>query len=144
MKCPKCSSESSVKDGVVKGRQRFQCKGCKYRYTVEHKGGVQPHYKRLALTLYLEGLGLRSIGRVIGVSNVAVLKWIKSFGVKTEALPRLSGPVKEVEIDELHTYVGSKKTKDGSGWLLIKWGENGCEVLLATGRQKQVTSYGSR
>lgn len=144
MVCPKCSSASSVKDGIVKQRQRYQCKDCSYRYTVEYKGGIHPQYKRLALTLYLEGLGLRSIGRAIGVSNVAVLKWIKSFGVKAEALPKLTEPVKEVEMDELHTYVGSKKTKDGSGWLLIRWGGNGYEVLLGTGRPKQATSSGNR
>lgn len=139
MVCPKCGSASWVKDGIVKQRQRYQCKGCSYRYTVEYKGGIHPQYKRLALTLYLEGLGFRSIGRAIGVSNVAVLKWIKSFGVKAEALPKLTEAVKEVEIDELHTYVGSKKTKDGSGWLLIRWGGNGYEVLLGTGQPKQAT-----
>jgi len=26
--CPKCSSEKCVKDGKVKGRQRYRCKSC--------------------------------------------------------------------------------------------------------------------
>lgn len=144
MNCPKCTSESNVKDGVVKGKQRYQCKSCGFRYTVEYKGGIHPQYKRLALALYLEGLGIRSIARHIGVSNVAILKWIKAFGVRAETLPKLAEPIKEVEIDELHTYIGSKKTKDGSGLLLIKWSENGYEALLATGRQKQGMSSGNR
>jgi transposase-like protein len=28
MKCPKCKSESHVKNGIIKGKQRFKCKGC--------------------------------------------------------------------------------------------------------------------
>lgn len=35
-----------------------------------------------ALKLYLEGLGFKSIGRILGVSNVTVLKWIRSMGEK--------------------------------------------------------------
>ena len=36
--------------------------------------------KKLALQLYLVGFGFRSIGRVLGVSNVTVLNWIRAFG----------------------------------------------------------------
>jgi transposase-like protein len=36
--------------------------------------------KKLALHMYLEGLGFRAIGRLLGVSNVSVLNWIRSFG----------------------------------------------------------------
>lgn len=79
MKCQKCQSENHVKDGIVKGKQRFICKECKYRYTVEYKGKSK-EIKRLALHLYVEGWGFRSIARIVKVSNVAVLKWIKAFG----------------------------------------------------------------
>ncbi|OQY01916.1 MAG: glycogen synthase [Desulfobacteraceae bacterium 4572_130] len=32
--CPKCNSKSCVKDGFVKGKQRYKCKSCNYRHTV--------------------------------------------------------------------------------------------------------------
>ncbi|KAA6334071.1 hypothetical protein EZS27_017586 [termite gut metagenome] len=32
--------------------------------------------KKQALHLYLEGLGFRSIGKLLGVSNATVLNWI--------------------------------------------------------------------
>ena len=54
--CPKCSSEKYVKDGKVKGRQRYRCKSCGYRHTVQHRG-KSPEIKRQALEMYLEGLG---------------------------------------------------------------------------------------
>ena len=39
----------------------------------------------MALKLYLEGMGLRSIGRILTVSTVTVLNWIRMLGrsVKT-------------------------------------------------------------
>lgn len=144
MKCPKCKSEQRVKDGIVKGRQRYQCKNCGFRYTVEYKAGITPHFKRLALMMYLEGLGFRSIGRILGVSNVAVLNWVRDFGMKAGELPQVKTNLKQVEIDEMHTYIGSKKTKDGSGMLLISWEDGGYNVLLATGEQKQGSDYGKK
>lgn len=40
----------------------------------EHARGMPMEMKRQALHLYLEGLGFRAIGHLLGVSNVAVLK----------------------------------------------------------------------
>ena len=92
--------------------------------------------------MYLEGMGFRSISRIIGVSYVAVFNWIKAFGIKAGELPTKGTPVKEVEIDEMHTYVGSKKTKNGSGWLLIRWDENGYSSYVASQRKLRKTNFG--
>ena len=73
--------------------------------------------------MYLEGLGFRSIGRILGVSNVAVLKWVKNIGKTVEELSSDSNKTKSVEImelDELWHFVSKKKTSVGSGWLLIE------------------------
>ena len=94
--------------------------------------------------MYLEGLGFRSIGRLLGVSNVAVLKWIRDFGLKAGDLPEASQGIQQVEIDEMYSYVGSKKTKDGSGMLLISWENGGYNVLLVTGVQKPGINFGKR
>ncbi|CEG13956.1 hypothetical protein MSIBF_A780002 [groundwater metagenome] len=77
--CPKCKSTDICKNGIVKQKQRYLCKKCKYCFTVEHIG-KSDNYKRDALILYLEGLGFRSIGRFLKVSHVAVFNWIKKFG----------------------------------------------------------------
>lgn len=36
--CPKCQSTNIRKAGIVKQKQRYLCKECKYRFTVEHIG----------------------------------------------------------------------------------------------------------
>ncbi len=71
--CPKCKSENFRKDGIVKKKQRYRCKEYNFRFTVEQVGKPNK-LKRDALILYLEGSGFRSIGRILGVSNVTILK----------------------------------------------------------------------
>jgi len=144
MDCPKCKSDENTKDGVIKGRQRYKCKTCGFRYTVASGSKAKPlHMKKLALQLYLEGLGFRSIGRILKVSNVTVLNWIRAFGVQIEEL-KSAERVMYTEIDEMHTYVGQKKTIDGYGLLLIDMGKHSSTSLLATGAFKQDKSSGMK
>jgi transposase-like protein len=127
LSCPRCSSTDRVKSGVLNGRQRYKCKACQYLYTVHHKSDTAtPAQRRLALTLYLEGLGFRSIGRVLGFSHVAIYHWIKAVGAEVAQLKRPAASI--VELDELHSYVGHKKTIAGCGLLLIDLG-NGFSML---------------
>jgi transposase-like protein len=87
MNCPKCSSDNRIKPGIIRGRQRYQCKDCGCNYTVELKSTAKPKsMKKLALQMYLEGLSFRAIGRILGVSNVSVLNWIRRFGKEVQAL----------------------------------------------------------
>ncbi|MCP3658816.1 MAG: IS1 family transposase, partial [Bacteroidetes bacterium] len=56
--CPKCHHNVCTKDGKAKGKQRYKCKGCKFRHTVIIKRTAATlAIKRQALQLYLEGLG---------------------------------------------------------------------------------------
>lgn len=113
--CPRCQSDRRYKSGTVKDRQRYCCKSCGYYYSVMQRSGeFSPEEKALALKLYLEGMGLRAIGRVIGCSEVAVLNWIREKATKARALQEPTAPVEKVQMDELHTYVGNKK-KGGLG-----------------------------
>lgn len=140
--CPRCKSKTLCKDGIVKKKQRFKCKDCNFRFTVECLGKPNK-LKRDALVLYLEGLGFRSIGRILEVSNVTVLNWIKSFGEKIDEI-RNTEDIEIVEIDEMHTYIGSKKTTVGHGLLLIEMGENSSTVRLAQEEQKRAKSFGKK
>ncbi len=140
MNCPKCHSQEYVKDGIVKEKQRHKCKACGYRYTVEHRG-KSAGIKRQALELYLEGLGFRSIGRFLRCSHVAVYNWIKAYGESIGEL-RSTTAVKVVEMDEMHTYIGSKKTIAGYGLLLIAMENDSSTAYWVPATQKQDDSYG--
>ena len=58
--------------------------------------------------MYLECLGFSSIGRILRVSHVSVLNWIRKYGREIDTI-RNYQPVEEMELDELHTYIGHKK-----------------------------------
>ena len=122
MDCPRCGTSKSTKAGFIGNRQRFRCKECNYLYTVSEKSTAKPMaLKRFALHLYLEGMGFRSIGRVLGVSNVSILKWIRAFGKQADNI-RTEKSIDVIEIDELHTYIGQKNITVGYGLLLIGMG----------------------
>ena len=145
MNCPKCNCSTSVKSGKIKERQRYKCKECGCNYTVEIKSTAKPNsLKKQAMHLYLEGLGFRSIGRLLGVSNVSVLNWIRDFGKKVQELNSESEQIEMVEVDEMHSYIGSKKTTDGYGLLLMDMGKDSSISLLATEGTKQRKNFGKR
>ena len=76
-----------------------------------------PERKAEILRAYHERASLRGIERTFGVARQTVAKWLKN---KAEALPDLP-PLAEattddvLELDELWSFVGSKKTNDGFG-----------------------------
>lgn len=140
LNCASCKSERKTKDGIVRGRQRYKCKDCGFRYTIEDRSVAKNLLKRSALELYLEGLGFRSIGRILKVSHVSVYNWIRSFGEKIEQIRASSEAPKVVEIDELHTYIGTKKTIAGYGLLLIDLGKGSWISNLDQGMLQQAKS----
>jgi transposase-like protein len=125
MDCPKCKSGHHVKDGIVRGKQRYQCKGCHYRYTVERKADVKTtETRRLALEMYLEGLGFRSIGRILKISYVTVYTWVKEWSINV-SFPRRESPMEIIELEKMLAYIESKKaTNLHYGLMLIDLDDN--------------------
>ena len=63
--------------------------------------------------MYVNGMGFRGIERVKGVHHTTVINWVKQAGA---LLPDAYAPETTPEIgelDELETFVGSKKTGVG-------------------------------
>ncbi len=52
MKCLKCGSSKKVKNGVLKGVQRYKCKECGYNYTVEKRSGEYPKETKSSPIVY--------------------------------------------------------------------------------------------
>ncbi|MCO7332227.1 IS1 family transposase [Riemerella anatipestifer] len=118
MKCTKCQSSNKIKAGFARERQRYKCKDCGYFFSVEKKSDVKTlEQKRLALEMYLEGLGFRAIGRLLNISYGTVYQWIKKWGESVE-LPKNEVPIEIVELDEIHSYVQHKKNYCWS-WIAV-------------------------
>ena len=90
--------------------------------------------------MYLEGMGFRSIGRVLNFSNVSILRWIRSLGEQIKKIQKEPPCAQQVEIDEMHTYV-QKKMRRGYGYLLIEKEKSSLILLSAEEIQKQDLNY---
>ena len=112
--CPKCSSSQISKNGKIKGRQRYKCKQCHYQFTRTTPRGRPATEKALAVTLYLMGVSMNAIGRLLKVSTPAVLSWIRKFALDTYEKPEPAQAV-VIELDEMWHFLHSKKTNSGSG-----------------------------
>ncbi len=77
--CKKCWSSACHKAWFVRWLQRYKCKECRCFYTHTETIKASMKIKLDALRLYTLWLWLRSIGKFVWYSNVAVLKWIKWF-----------------------------------------------------------------
>lgn len=75
--------------------------------------------KALAILLYAMGnASYGMIARLLNVSNVAVLKWVRKEGQRLEK-PAIPEGDKIIMIDEMWLFVNGKKTRFGSGKPLI-------------------------
>jgi transposase-like protein len=142
MKCSKCQSEHHVKNGIVRGVQRYKCKECGRNFSIDYSQVVEKEKRRrFGLAMYLEGLGFHSIARLLNVSHVSVMNWIKKYGSELSKI-RNPKPVQIMELDELHSYVGSKKTINGFGLLLIEMQGNTLISFSEIEEQRQVKCCG--
>ena len=79
--CPKCGREEKVKNGFNRGKQRYLCKNCGCNYTGT-KNGYSEAVKQEAIKYYMEGMGFRRIERLLHVSHVSVINWVKKAAKK--------------------------------------------------------------
>lgn len=113
MECPECQSTHIRKNGIKRGKQNHICVNCGRQFIDDYDPqlGYSDDIRKECLKLYTNGLGFRAIERVKGVHHTTVITWVKASG---ERLPDADAPesVPEVgELDELETFVGSKKNK---------------------------------
>lgn len=122
--CPKCRNENIVKSGVVKGRQRYLCKRCQYHFSVNKLGKkIDDYYVTKALQLYLEGMSLREIERILGVSHVTVSSWVKTYKVKRPENADYHPTYKIYNHAELVEYLADKSHMTGTGMIITELGD---------------------
>lgn len=122
--CPKCQSESTVKSGVVNKRQRYKCKQCGYHFTVKKLGKrIDDYFVVKALQLYLEGVSYREIERILGVSHVSVMNWVKQYKIKRPDNYDYHPAYKILNKKELVQYMGDSDFTAGKGILITEVGD---------------------
>jgi len=117
--CPRCQHEAIIGYGSVKGKRRWQCKHCEYRFTRLTPKGKPPGLKAFAVALYGFGLSFNAIGTLFSVTGEAVRQWVKKFSGTLPPLEADPKDVRVVEMDEMWHFLQKKTTNTGSGRPLL-------------------------
>lgn len=134
-RCKRCGHNRLVKNGFQGDNQRYKCRGCgRSMIAGDRRVRYDNHKKIRVLRMYLEGVGIRSIERLEGVSSPLIIRWIRSASSiiqqqLTEAAAAAEEPenIQILELDELFSYCQKKREKSTFGLLLI-----GSEIALLT------------
>ena len=116
MACKKCGSEQYIKNGVIRGKQRYRCNSCGLNFVLgDQREKVSPEGKALAILLYGKGkASYEFIARLFKVSPVSVMKWVKDEANRSSHQQTLPS-IREVSFDEMWHFVNRKKNKYGHG-----------------------------
>jgi insertion element IS1 protein InsB len=131
-----------IKNGIsLSGKQQYRCRGCS-RTSLDRPQakGHSEEFKAQVLAMYFERPSMRGIERATGVSRQTLAVWLKKDEqmrqetpqyLEATLLPAQNDDV--LELDELWSYVGSKKK---AVWLWI--------ALCRRTRQVVAWHFGSR
>lgn len=122
--CPKCRSDKrqakAGKNGT--GNPRFHCHACDKDYVLHPKPrGYPAQVRHEAVRLSVEGLSLRRIARILSVNHQSVANWIFAYQQTLQAAEPATLPdgaiaaCEIVELDELYTFIGSKRGEKNTG-----------------------------
>lgn len=121
--CKHCESAEVVKNGRVRGQQRYKCKLCGLNFVPGDKRVKADTAIKRAFAVILSSLGKSSYGfiaKLFGVTPPAVQKWLKREAALLGA-PEIPATIKAMEFEEMWHFIGSKKTKAGSSrrWIVL-------------------------
>lgn len=106
-----------VKNGFnPSGSQKYVCRKCK-RVTTPFPTpvGASAETKQRAINIVLDGGSFRSAARQVGVTHAIVLAWFKDAAAQVPDEPvKPTHTPEQIELDELFTFVGAKKTRRSS------------------------------
>jgi len=100
MQCPHCAHPDSIRYGTGRGVQRYRCQACR-RIFQRIPRGKDPALKQQAFQLYLEGMVMRAIGRVLSIHHKTVSRWLVQAVQALPASPPQTQACSFIEIDEL-------------------------------------------
>ncbi len=111
MGCKACGSGDCIKNGRVRGVQRYRCKACGLNSVQGDRRAVPNRAAQRALAVILYALGKASfgfLGKLFGASRTTAYHWIRAEAERLGE-PDVPGAIREMEFDEMWHFVGSKK-----------------------------------
>ncbi len=119
LRCKGCGSEEQVKNGRMRGKQRYLCKACGLNFTATPPRGKPLRVKVSAILLYVSGLSMNRTAKILGVSTPAVQGWIERFAEVYAQKPEPEGRAVVIELDEMWHFLKKSPPSSGCGRLAI-------------------------
>ena len=119
LRCKRCGGGEQVKNGLMRGKQRYRCKACGLNFTATPPRGMPLRLKVEAVLLYVSGLSMNRTAKLLGVSTPTVMAWIERFAEVYAQKPEPEGRAVVVELDEMWHYLKKSPASSGSGRLGI-------------------------
>ncbi len=117
--CKRCGGGEYVRNGLMRGKQRYRCKACGLNFTDTPPRGKPLALKVAAVLLYVSGLSMNRTAKLLGVSTPTVQAWIERFAAAYAAKPEPEGRALVIELDEMWHYLKKSPTSSGCGRLGI-------------------------
>jgi transposase len=105
LRCKGCGSEAHIKNGFMRGKQRYRCKACGLNFTDTPPRGLPLALKATAVLLYVSGLSMNRTAKLLGVSTPTVQAWIELFATTYAQKPAPEGRAVVIELDEMGHYL---------------------------------------
>ncbi len=113
--------KNTHKSGIIRGKQRYKCRDCGKNF-LETDGRSKPTTEaKRALAVMLYTFSKASYNflakKIFHCSPTTVMNWIKRAGAEAK-MPEITEDIKEIEIDEMWHFIGSKKNGSSRQWIV--------------------------
>ena len=79
LRCKRCGSEAHLKNGLMRGKQRYRCQACGLNFTDPPRPGKPLAMQVTAVLLHLSGLSMNRTAKLLGVSTPTIQAWLEQF-----------------------------------------------------------------
>src|SRR3954469_17775617 len=151
LQCKRCGGEEHVKNGLMRGKQRYRCKACGLNFTDTPPRGMPLRVKGTAVLLYLSGLSMNRTAKLLGVSTPSVMTWIERFAEVYAQKPEPEGRALVIELDEMWHFLKKKadklwvwKARDRATGRVVDWECGGRDAATLSRLLERVERWNPR
>jgi transposase len=102
LRCKRCGSEEQVKNGLMRGQQRYSCKSCGLNFTDTATRGKPLALKAAAaVLLYVSRLSMNRTAKLLSVSTPTIQAWLEQVAAAYAQKPEPEGRAVGIELDEM-------------------------------------------
>ena len=122
--CKNCQQTNTIKNGFVRGKQRYKCHACHYIFVVGDERHKQTTELKKALSVILYSLGRSSFGflaKLFDVSRTTTYYWMRDIAATTNE-PVVASDIHEIDFDEMWHFIQPKKRSSRSSkpWIIAQ------------------------